>query len=52
MLIAATESTPTMIDVPAVPPENIELLTAEGMANIFALEAIKIPALNPSLLAP
>jgi len=41
-----------MIEVPADPPESTELLTAEGIAKIFALEAIKILAFNPSLLAP
>lgn len=52
MLIAAVESTPTMIELPGDPAENIEPLTDEGMAKILAREAIKTPLLNPSLLAP
>jgi len=52
ILIAATESTPTIIDPLFDPPENIELLAEAGIAKILACEAIKIPVFNPSLVEP
>ena len=52
MLIAATESTPTMIELVVDPPENIELLPLDGIARILAREAIRTPVLSPSLLEP
>ena len=52
MLMAATESTPTIIEVLVDPPENIEPLVDAGIAKIRAREAIRTPVLNPSLLDP
>ena len=52
MLIAATESTPTMIELVVDPLVNIELLPLDGIARILAREAISTPVLNPSLLEP
>ena len=50
--MAATELTPTMIELFVDPPENIELLALVGIARILAREAISTPVLKPSLLEP
>jgi hypothetical protein len=52
ILIAATESTPTMIELDVEPPENIVLLAFVGRARILARDAIRTPVLKPSLLLP
>ena len=50
--MAATELTPTIIELVVAPPENIELLALEGIARILAREAISTPVFKPSLLEP